>query len=206
MNKNQRKRTGVKISRILLMICAMALVVVASVGGTIAWLTDVTDSVTNTFTAADIEINLTETPNADSSDEDTENDIWTAQIIPGKEYSKDPKVTVDGEKTSVDIYLYVQAIETGDPAAYLNYNYEMDVEGSGWSKVEGVDKVWYREVADGATELTWDLLVNDKVTVKTDVTKDVAKAANAKIEFKAYAIQKEGFTAENGWKELNPGS
>lgn len=206
MNEKQRNRIGVKISRILLMICAMALVVVASVGGTIAWLTDVTDPVTNTFTAADIEISLTETPNADSEDEDTENDIWTAQIIPGKEYSKDPKVTVDGDKTSVDIYLYVQAIETGNPGTYLDYTYEMNVVGSGWKPVSGVNNVWYREVADDATELTWDLLVDDKVTVKTGVTKDVAKAANAKIEFKAYAIQKEGFTAENGWKELNPGS
>ena len=55
----QRKQRN---RRIALTACLMIAVMVASIGGTLAWLTDQTGPVTNTFTAGNIDITLDETP------------------------------------------------------------------------------------------------------------------------------------------------
>ena len=47
----------------LALLLAIAIVVVGVVAGTVAWLTDKTPSVTNTFTTSDINIELKETKN-----------------------------------------------------------------------------------------------------------------------------------------------
>ena len=82
-NRQVKKARTNNARRILLLVGLMSLVAVISIGGTIAWLTDQTDAVTNTFTATDIEITLTETPNTDTNN-DKVNDTWKAQLIPGK--------------------------------------------------------------------------------------------------------------------------
>ena len=79
--------------RTLALILALVLVFGAAVGGTIAYLTDTTDPVTNTFTVGKVDITLTETFNTDT-DNDGTNDAWKAQLIPGTTYAKDPVVTV----------------------------------------------------------------------------------------------------------------
>ena len=80
--------------------CAMA--VGATIGGTIAWLTDTTDEVVNTFTVGNIEIELTE------SDATKEGDInkKNYDFVPGDTLLKDPTVTVKSE--SEDCWLFVK--------------------------------------------------------------------------------------------------
>ena len=72
-----------KMKKAIAMVLAVMLIVALSVAGTIAWLTDTTEEVENTFTVGNINIDLTETEN-------------TYKIIPGTSQSKDPKVTVKG--------------------------------------------------------------------------------------------------------------
>ena len=48
-----------------LSVVALVLVLCCAVGGTLAWLTDTTDPVTNTFTVGDIDIDLTESDHLD---------------------------------------------------------------------------------------------------------------------------------------------
>ncbi|MFI3327373.1 MAG: SipW-dependent-type signal peptide-containing protein [Clostridia bacterium] len=83
---------------------ALCLVAALAIGGTLAYLTDSTATVTNTFTAGEnIDIDLYETN--DGSEVLTKD--YT--IIPGDEEAKDP--TVEVEAGSEDVYVYVDVIE-----------------------------------------------------------------------------------------------
>ena len=55
-----RKNRGIS-TRALIAVLALTLLIGCSLGGTIAWLMDKTETVTNTFTVGDINIDLTET-------------------------------------------------------------------------------------------------------------------------------------------------
>ena len=197
--------------RTVALLLAVVLVLGAAIGGTLAWLTAKTDPVVNTFTSGDVAITLTETWNTDT-DNDEENDAWTAQLIPGKEYAKNPVVTVTRPDTNVDCYLFVKFEEIGSPATYLTYDSTLDDTNSGWTKltgVTGVNDVWYRIVEADDTDISWNLLAGDKVTVKSTVTKSdmqTLKAANAtlpSLKYTAYAAQKDNLTVEQAWAAVS---
>ena len=181
--------------RTIALLMAVVMLFGATVGGTIAWLTAKTDPVVNTFTPSDIAITLTETPN--------DGDSWKAQLIPGKEYAKDPVVAVDRTKTNVDVYLFVKIEEANNPATYLEYEYVT----SGWTELTAGSKIYWREVKATDTDISWNLLKDNKVTVRTSVTKGMLTAndfKNPTISFKAYAIQTLGFAnAEAAWTEVS---
>ena len=75
------------------MLIAMAVVLLLGcvTGGTLAWLTDKTDEVINTFTTSDINITLTET--------DAVNNAASFKMIPGYTITKAPKVPELPEST-----------------------------------------------------------------------------------------------------------
>lgn len=145
--------------RVLLVVCLMLVVMVGSIAGTVAWLTDTTDEVKNTFTTADIAISLTETENVS-------NGVWTAQLVPGKSYGKNPIVKVEDD-TDVDIYLFVKVDDT--VSQYLTYT--DNLAGNGWTKLNETEKVWYREVKTTDETKQWNLIGDDKVTVKSNIVK-----------------------------------
>ena len=89
----------------LALLLAIALVVVGAVAGTVAWLTDRTEAVKNTFTTSDITIELTETP------------VETYKMIPGCTIAKDPKVTV--KTGSEACYLFVKLEESEESSLTL---------------------------------------------------------------------------------------
>ena len=169
----------------LVLILAITLVLGCAVGGTLAWLMTETAPVTNTFTATNIKITLTETsPNSFA-------------LIPGKEYTKDPVVTVTDE-TTVDCWLFVKIDETQAAKDYLTYTLALD----GWNLMEGETNVYARTAKAGDS---YHLLTGDKVTVKDSVTLDnMNAAAEAKLSFTAYAVQLEGFEndAAGAWAKL----
>lgn len=86
----------------LLLTCMLTLGV--AVGGTLAWLTDTSDKVTNTFTVGDIGIGLKETK-YDSKKED----VYNYDFMPGDIKAKDPTVTVNAK--SEDCYLFIKVAE-----------------------------------------------------------------------------------------------
>ena len=205
MSKNTR-------NRILLTAVAALLLVVMAVGGTLAYLTDVTPVVSNTFTPADVHISLTETPNQNDG-------TWTAQLIPGKEYMKDPIVTVDDALTNVDLWVFVK-VEDTNAAAYLDYSVRTGTAANEWKVLDATNHpgVYYLEWDDNAATDSWYVLTagtdtnaegaiinpNGAVTVKEDLTADDLYNATASLKFTAYAIQKEGFaTASAAWAEVS---
>lgn len=174
-------------------VVALALVLCFAIGGTLAWLVDKSDAVVNTFTYGDINIDLSET---------TGNEY---KMIPGNDITKDPKVTV--EKDSEACWLFVKIEKSANYADYLA-DYTI---ADGWTALDGVDGVYYREVnADTAKAGTsYQVLKGDTVTVLDSVKKsDMEAIKNGTVDeptltFTAYAVQKDGFnTAALAWAEI----
>lgn len=185
-------------------VLAIVLVVALSVAGTYAYLTAKTAQVKNTFTVGNVNIDLTETWNTDT-DGNGVNDAWQAQLIPGKEYKKDPVVTV--EPGSEKCYLFVKFEENGNAADYLDYTSLLAAPD--WTQGDDTDipsNVWYRVVDKNATNNAFHLLDNDTVTIKNNVTNEnMTEAAKAELVYTAYACQYEGFedNAAGAWDAVN---
>ena len=172
----------------LALLLAIAIVVVGAVAGTVAWLTDRTAAVENTFTTSDITIELTETTGE------------SYKMIPGCTIAKDPKVTV--KTGSEACYLFVKLEESDNFADFMTYKM-----ADGWQALSGNAGVFYREVAAATADTTFEVLQGNQVTVKDTVTNaDMTAAETDKptLTFKAYAIQKSGFdTAAAAWAEVS---
>lgn len=194
----------------LALLLALVLVFGAAVGGTIAYLTDTTDPVTNTFTVGKVDITLTETFNTDT-DGDRTNDAWKAQLIPGTTYAKDPVVTVTND--SEDCWLFVKFEEKNSPKTYLDYTSNLTAE-NGWTQGDGPiipANVWYRAVDKAATDTSFQLLAGDNIyptgciSVKDTVTnQNMNTAANAQLVYTAYACQSANMSVEAAWAAVKP--
>lgn len=205
MNRKAARRAR-RIRRTVLTVALMALVAVISIGGTIAWLTDKTEKITNTFTVGDIEISLTETDNGLA----TGNTVASRsiQIVPGTDIDKNPTVTV--EANSEACYLFVMVEEKNWPAKE-KVAYTID---SAWTEVTNVTdlpantKLYYCEVAKFDTATSKPVLTDNKVYVyntlnETDM-EAIEKAAPS-LAFKAFAVQKDNVNdAETAWGYIDP--
>ena len=177
----------------LALLLAIALVVVGAVAGTVAWLTDKTPSVTNTFTTSDINIELKETKN-------------NFQMIPGWNIEKDPKVTV--KAGSEACYLFVKLEKSANFDTFMTY--EM---ADGWEALPEAPGVYYRKVAAATADTTFAVLKDNQVTVKGTVTKEQMNALTADtyptLTVTAYASQlyknnTPEFTAAAAWANIAP--
>lgn len=169
----------------LALVLALTLLVAGVVGGTLAWLTDRTAEVKNTFTVGDINIGLTETT-ADY------------KMVPGNTIAKDPTVTV--KANSEACWLFVQVTESENLDTFITY-----AIAEGWTKLKS--GVYYREVPASDADQPFSVLAGNAVTVKDTVTKEMLTAdgfTNPTLTFKAYAIQKDHFTtADAAWAEVS---
>lgn len=196
------------------LILAAALLVVGVVGGTMAWLTDKTDPVVNTFSTSDIQVRLEETKGGSASSGSNRE----FKMIPGHTIEKDPKAwVVEG---SEECFLFVKlemkdnAYGTGTDA--VNYlTYEM---ADGWIQLETadgvkVDGVYYRKVTSKDMGKKFSVLKGDQVTVNSAVTKEMmnaidnGEAQNPTLTITAYASQlhknaSETFTPAQAWANI----
>lgn len=176
--------------RTLALLVALVLVVGCIIGGTLAWLAAKTDAVVNTFTSSDIEVTLTETEEE-------------YKMVPGWTIHKDPKTTV--VIGSEECYLFVKVEKSANFDSYMTY--EM---AEGWTALENVEGVYYREVKTADMGTAFSVLKGDQVTVKGEVTKQMMAAAeNTKptLTITAYASQlyknnAETFSAVEAWVNI----
>ena len=166
-----------KSTKILSVVLAGALAIGGVVGGSLAWLMDKTDAVTNTFTYGNVDIELAETTGSDY------------HIVPGKTIAKDPTVTVKADSEASYVFVKVEQANWNDKFAY-----EI---ADGWTKLEDVDNVYYRVVAANEEDQEFAVLKDNKVTISADLTKvDVDAAIEGgkvpTLTFTAYAIQQDG--------------
>lgn len=205
----------------LMTLCAIILVV-ATVFGTMAYLTS-TDEVVNTFTVGNVAIKLDEAKvNPDGSrvegaDRVKENSY---KLLPGHTYNKDPMVTLlAGSETS-----YVKMTVTFSKANELDAIFapngaDLTSIFNGYDAANWIAKgstkdatantrtyeFWYKEAVDAPTaDVALDALF-DSITVPGTITKgqlDTIKGLT--ITVNAYAIQADGFAnADAAWAEFS---
>lgn len=218
-------------ARPLVLMLAVALLIGATIGGTIAWLTAKTENVVNTFTVGDIALTLKETEikwTKDDNGKETgaytygEEPVVLTQpnqykLIPGEKYTKDPVIEVSAE--SEDCYLFVKLAEVNDPGSYLSYGYNVE----GWTELEKSSEevngnlikttVLYRIVKKTDKIKTFELLKDNKITVNNTVVKtgtnragyvDMPAADKApNLIFTAYAVQTANLTVDQAWAEVS---
>ena len=194
---------------LLLSLCAV-LLVVASVMGTMAYLTS-TATVTNTFTVGDaVTITLDEAKvNPDGTPVTGADAARVTQnsyrLMPGHKYTKDPTVHVTGG----ECYVFVK-VTNGLTGLEAEANtIEAQMEAKGWKAVTSVDGLYvYATGSEAKTAVSGDptatnLTVFEKFTIKdTAVHGDLEKAKD--IVITAYAVQTDGFesmTPADIWTE-----
>lgn len=186
-----------KTRRALLVAMSALLLVAVSVGGTVAWLTDKTNPVTNTFSPSTINIELDESDNLD------------LKMVPGKTLTKDPYITV--KAGSEPCIVFVKITKSDNYDTYLN---EYTVDAATWTKLDSASSgnvaVYYTTNAINAlsADVTKDILAPESVTVKTGVTKtqmeSLTDATRPTLSFEAYAIQSEylgSMTVAQMWEQ-----
>lgn len=192
--KRRARQRKLRNRRIALTVCLMLVVMVASIGGTVAWLTAQTAPVVNTFTTSDIKITLTESANLN------------LKMVPGTTITKDPKVTV--KAGSEACYLFVKVDKSANFDTFMTY--EM---ATGWTALgDAYPGVYYQEIASyTSADTDYVVLKNNQVRVLDSVTKtmmnaiDNDSAAAPTMTFTAYAVQKDGITSvTDAWAKVNP--
>lgn len=215
MRKGKYAKSGVA-TKALILTLSLVLMISATIGGTLAWLMDTDDAVTNTFTQSDIDIELDETTQQANN--------YQFQMIPGFTIAKDPKVTVKGG--SEDCFLFVKIDETGGNVEvdsgtksfgdFIQYNVitgasnDALLENETYWKPLGDSNpgVYYCKVKATEDDVEFPVIwydVNDndtmdsgeenKVKVNDTVTKEMMDALKAntsqypKLTFTAYAVQ-----------------
>ncbi|MBQ3180970.1 MAG: hypothetical protein IJB55_06435 [Firmicutes bacterium] len=154
-----------------------ALLLGCTVGGTLAWLTDESEAVSNTFTVGDVQIALEET---------TGNEY---KMTPGVTLPKDPTVTV--KAGSEDCYVFVKVEKSSDFDKYITYQ----IDTNNWAQLTGVDDVYCTTAAvrDVTTDRSIKILLDEQVQIKDSVTKEmmqsITDANKPTLTFTAYAIQ-----------------
>ena len=183
--------------KLVVAMLAVTLLIGCAIGGTVAWLTDKTTAVTNTFTYGDINITLAETTGS------------SYKIIPGVDIAKDPKVTV--EANSEDCWLFVKVEESG---TFVSNKVTYSI-ADGWTKGDGTKipaNVYYREVNAVTTDTSFYILAGDTtyrngvVKVSENLTKTEVNSITTQptLTFTAYAVQKDGIdTAADAWAKVS---
>lgn len=185
--KNHANRRSVS-SKAFAAVLALVLVLGCALGGTVAWLVAHSDTVTNTFTYGDININLEETTGS------------SYKIIPGVDIAKDPKVTVEADSEAC--WLFVKVEETG---TFVDGKVTYSV-ADGWTALTGQPGVYYREVGAVTADTDFYVLKDNVVKVSDTLTKEDIEDITIKptLTFTAYAVQKDGIAdAATAWSKIS---
>jgi len=181
----------------LFVLVALFLAVFA-VGGTLAYLTDTSETKTNTFTFGNVDITLTE-PTWEETGKTA-----AADMAPGQEVDKDPTIKV--ETTSKNAYVFVKVtIPTGTAGGVANTElFTVGTLGSGWTDVTSAmtglntgEHVYAYGTASAMTSVAKNTTLPAVFTkIKANSALTGTELANidhtANVVVNAYAIQAEG--------------
>lgn len=197
--------------KIVALCLCIALAVVAIGGATLAYFTDTTPAVKNTFTVGKVDIDLWENEDGttNSNKVSGRTDI---KVAPGSDIKKNPTVSVTAD--SEDCWLFVKMDITNWPTANVTY-----ALADGWSIlpatkggtpdafVVGKSFVLYRTVNKADTTREFAILSNDTIIVTSQLVsgnfKTVTDAEGnttmqqPSMAFQAFAIQKDNLTDVN---------
>ena len=196
--------------RTMIFVTAMVLLFAMVTGATIAYMTDESNVVTNTFTYGNITIYLDETdidgskkgviPGVTPDGRDAENEY---KILPSTTYTKDPVVRI--AEGSEECYIFVK-VENGFSEYEDSENtIASQMAALGWKAVDGKTDVFYYaktnategDVLKGGDTAT----VFNQLAIGSQVNNEnIETASEAEIIVKAYAVQSQGFNnAAEAW-------
>lgn len=207
--------------RVLTLVLAMVLIVGGVVSGTLAWLIAETTPVVNTFSYGDIDLELEETEtdekgnpvdkDGDGPDKTTAGNYY--EMIPGKEYLKDPTVTVLAGNEACWLFVKLEE-KDGSNATYKFGDYlEYDVadDDNEWTALQengaALKGIYFRFVGEDTdnTEIVYEILEGNTIKVKDTVDKAMLNALDKNgqdtaatypsLSITAYAVQYSGFEA-----------
>lgn len=175
--------------KILTLVLALALIATCAISGTVAWLIDEEQSIANTFTIGDIDIELKDAT------------ISVDTFVPGDAIAVNSNVVV--KANSEDCYLFIKVTDTNNDYSSLSstkaIQWAVNTAASEWKQVPGLTDYWYREVAKTSTDKICYIFkgdvsnTNGQFTVSKDVTKAmVQEMKNEKmpvVSIAAAAIQ-----------------
>ena len=185
-----------KLVKVLITAACAVTLVVGSVAATVAYLTDMTTTVENTFTAGNITISL----------EDDKPHI--NKMVPGVAFDKNPEITVNAN--SEKCWLFVKIDKYNGFDNFMTFT--VDTGDTAWTALDGVSGVYYRLVDETTADQTFKVISDGKITVKSNVTKDELNALFADnatvpaLNFTAYAVQYATFenSVSDAWAVFNP--
>lgn len=212
--------------KILALCLVVALMATAIAGATLAYFSDTTNVVNNTFTVGDVDIKLDEEDITKDDDSRTEEGNKYENIYPGQTVTKDPTVTF--VKDSRDCYVRMIVTVEGYEnlvTAFPDQKYWVGTPGQGVFLLEMlVNDTWDKEVwiaqnegealeamKTGKYEFRYHEIVKDdaakagksleplfeEILFPADLTnKQIAALNNVSIKVVAHAMQAEGFESD----------
>ena len=207
------------------LLAALAVILLTITAGTLAYLTDTSKTVKNTFTVGQVKIKLTES-------------TYDYKMEPGVPIDKDPVVTV--EKGSLASWLFIEVAESEEASLseYIKYKIKTGERENEWHELKEADvpdnvHVYYLKAPavpeDAAEADTYHILAgsgeegyespeglgtftwkDDQVLVKPEVTREMLEALKPygnipqpTLTFTAYAVQLAGFEEDpaGAWQE-----
>lgn len=215
-----------RMRKYLIVVACIAMIAGVAIGGTIAWLQDATNNITNTFTPSNITVNLEETGATGETDK-----TQGFQFVPSKNLDKDPKVTAS---SNVPYYVFVKVLpegwakDTSDNYLYTIYGKDDNdankvsckVDNKKWTYLtDGTENgktfyVYYATVnsANGGTFEGYVLEGGANDTIKvlgtlTDEDMENSDISTISLKFTAYAMQMTdgdgNFDAVTAWNTMN---
>lgn len=201
------------------MLASLSLVAVVGVGATLAYLSDATNVVTNTFTVGNVEITLDETDITKTDGTRTETGNAYTNIQPGDVLTKDPTVHVDADSSECYIFIKVEGLddllaETGkdgngnevkafalDTNAFKDWIKVAEADGSTLSSTTKDGIYRYKETLE-ASESTGALF--NSITFNSAVTEygEDGVLDISDVEITAYAIQSENIDENTAFTSL----
>ena len=170
----------------IIAVAAAILILIASVGATMAYLVASSKPVRNTFTVGYVQLSLTETTG----------DAY--QLIPGTSPAKDPVLTVNAGSEACWLFFKVEKSPEFD-------NYVTFSVADGWQPLEGYPGIYYQAVNKVDTNTAFPLLKDNQVHIKPTLTEQLLSALpeSPKLTFTGYAVQRDGIaTAQLAWKQM----
>lgn len=181
--------------KIIAIAAAVAILAVAIVGGTLAWLTS-TDTVTNTFTVGNVDITLLEHEVDTTTGKKITNAGWVSSnsyhIVPGDTLDKDPTVTVKANSEPCYVYVYIDN-QLGTAASFtVDPAWEAVTGKSGlYQYKNGASYIVAASASNNALPAVFSTVTIEGSTLDNS---ELAALGSMKIIVKAYAIQSDNVT------------
>ena len=191
-----------KILKVLALVACAVLLVVGSIAGTLAYMTSLTKTVTNTFTVGNVAITLDESKVTVYGELDGNSRVManTYKLIPGHNYVKDPTIHV--AEGSEDCWLFVK-VENGISAIEdktENGNTIANQMATNWTLIDEAKGIYaYKSKAVAGADVV--VFNSFKIDGNADVSGYVTTTNTAAVvNVTAYAVQADGFdSAAKAW-------